>query len=125
VPGEDYSDCVVADAVDYSAATGLLSQKPQRPPCSSLRWWPADHRDDGRLLAAVQLGCGLWSGVFSERVLQASVQVPLSDPRYLAWVAADRDCRRAYRLARVEQQKHLNPPPDTRRQRRPAASLSL
>jgi hypothetical protein len=125
VPGEDYSDGVVTDAVHYPASTSLLREKPQRPPRAAIGWRPADHRHDGCLLAAVELRFGLGTWVFAQRVLQSAMHVPLSNSRDLARVSTDRDCRRTNRLACVEQQEHLDPSPNSRRQRRPAAALSL
>jgi hypothetical protein len=104
VPGEDYSDGVVTDAVHYAASTGFLSEKPQGPPRAAFGGRPADHRHDGRLLAAVELRSRLGTRVFAQTVLQTALDVPLSNSRDLARVATDRDCRRTNRLACIEQQ---------------------
>jgi hypothetical protein len=125
VPGENYPDCVVSDGVDDSSSAGFLSQQTKSPSCAALRRRPTDHRHDGRLLSTVQLGRWLGPRIFGQRMLQAGGQVSLRHTRHLARIPADGDRGRPNCLARIEQQEHLNPPPDARSQRRPATSPSL
>ena len=115
MPGENYPDGVVSDGVDDSSSAGFLSQQTQSPPCAALRRRPTDHRHARRLLGTVQLGRWLGPRIFGQRMLQASDQVPLRHARHLSRIPADGDRGRPYCLARIEQQEHLNPPPDARR----------
>lgn len=125
MPGEDHSNRLVTDALYDPAPPSLLGQQPQGPPRAPIRRRPTHHRDDRGLLNAVEFGRRLRARVLPQRMLQPAFYVPLADPRDLPRVPAHGRCGRANSLASVEEQQHLDPSPDSRRQRRPPSSHPL
>jgi hypothetical protein len=79
MPGENDPDGLPADGVDNPAATGLQRQQTDRPSRSSIRRRATHHRDQRRLLNAIELGRWLGARVIGQRLLQSNLQVPLPD----------------------------------------------
>jgi len=83
---QNHAHRLSTDLVHDSSPDRLFSEEPDRPACSPLRRWPADERDQGGLLNAVQLGSTTRARILGKGMLKATVEVASSHPGHLAWV---------------------------------------
>ena len=80
---QNHAHRLSADLGDDSSSNGVFGQEPDCPACSPLRRGPADERNQGSLLDAVQLGNASRPRVLGERMLEATLEVTVGNPRHL------------------------------------------
>jgi hypothetical protein len=109
--GECDSRCLTSYPGSDATLDGVLRHQSDRPPHPALRRWPAYHRDDRRLLRAVEQRRRLGARIVAQRMVKAALQIALADARRLSPVAADRRRHSGDGEPFVEQQQRADAPP--------------
>jgi hypothetical protein len=105
------SRCLPSYPGSDATLDGLLRHQPDRPPRPALRRWPAYHRDDRRLLRAVEQWRWLGARIVAQRVIETALEIALADARRLSPVTADRRRHRSDGEPFVEKQQRADAPP--------------
>jgi hypothetical protein len=106
--------CLPAELRRYAAFDRLGRYQPNRPASAARRRRTADHRDDGRLLRAVEQRRRRWPRIVAQRVLQPVREIALADARSLSSKSADRFRGGRHSEAPIKQQQYPNAPPRSR-----------
>lgn len=86
---QNHADRLSADLGDDPSSNRLFREEPDRP-AGSPRWrWPADERNQGGLLDAVQFGSASRARILGQGMLEATFEIATGDPRYLARIGPE------------------------------------
>lgn len=80
---QNHANRLSTDLGDDSSSNSLFCEEPDRPACSPLRRWPADERNQGGLLNAVQLGGTTRARILGKGMLKAAFEIAAGDPGHL------------------------------------------
>jgi len=98
----------------YAAFDRLSCYQPNRPASAARGRRPADHRDDGRFLRAVEQRWWRWPRIVAQRVLQSVREIAFADAGCLASISADRFRSGRHSETSIKQQQYPNAPPRPR-----------